>query len=342
MNKRLIEILGMTAFWLVTGWFIVQSFSVTGVDEVEVNGKLSVKITRNQDVQTALMIIIAVCAVLFWVCFLFLRKTLFDQNRFRFFILTLISFILAFGLEWMIFSAIGSRSKVSVVLCFGITLFYYIATLMYAMIRMVIQNDRINSMLVLEKKQSELALLRSQLQPHFLFNALNNLLAMVDQKQTPQLALTIQKLSQLLRYVIEESKNERVPISKEIEFIKSFIELNQLKYADNEVQVNFEQYGDNENQLVEPGIFISLVENAFKHGTEPEAKSSINIIFDLSRNDSIRFEIENEKKQLPIKEGTGTGLRDLKGRLEIIYAGKHSLTIEDKLNYKVSLTLTTR
>lgn len=342
MNKRVIELIGIIIFWATTSWFIVQSFSITGIDEVEVNGKLSTKVTHSNELKVKLIVVVGVCMALFIACYIFLKQALVSQKKSRFFLLTLVSFFLAIAIEWIIFFATGSYNEISIVLTVGLTLFYYISILMYAMTKIVIQNDKINSTLLIEKKKSELALLRSQLQPHFLFNALNNLLSMVDQRKSPQLALAIQKLSQLLRYVIEESKHDKVSISKEIDFIKSFIELHQLKYAEGEVKVNLKIAGSYDDQLVEPGIFISLVENAFKHGTEPETKSVISINFDLNSNDRINFEIENAKKNFQSIGSTGTGLRELKERLEVIYNGKHILQIDEGQTYKVNLILMTQ
>jgi LytS/YehU family sensor histidine kinase len=195
--------------------------------------------------------------------------------------------------------------------------------------------------LIIDKKQAELTLLRNQLQPHFLFNALNNLLSMVNRSENPKLVSSIDKLSNLLRFVIDDNKKEKIPISKEIEFLKNYIDLQMLRFEEDEVQVQFKVVGENGNQAIEPGLLIPFVENAFKYGTEPERVSNIDVLFDLSKADLIQFEVKN-KIMMPNTSGAGTGINATKKRLEIIYPDQHELRISNGDDFIVRLNIHTR
>jgi len=184
--------------------------------------------------------------------------------------------------------------------------------------------------------------LRRKLQPHFLFNALNNLLALVDQKQSPQLVNAIHKLSGLLRYVVDESKENTVTVENEIEFIQNYIGLQQLRYESNEVNCTLNVEGEFISQKIEPGLFLSFVENAFKYGTMPEKKSSIEILFDLHIHNQVFFRISNKILNNQVWQyKNGTGINAVKEQLNIVYPDKHELNIKKSDFFIVELKITT-
>jgi LytS/YehU family sensor histidine kinase len=164
---------------------------------------------------------------------------------------------------------------------------------------------------------------------------------MVNRSGNPKLVSSFDKLSQLLRFVIEDNKTEKIPISNEIQFLKNYIELQMLRFEEGEVSVQFNVKGEFDEQKIEPGLFIPFVENAFKYGTEPEKRSKIDIQFDLSNAESAHFEIKN-KRMITSINGIGTGIETTKKRLNLIYPDKHKLKISNADEFIVQLNISTQ
>ncbi len=188
--------------------------------------------------------------------------------------------------------------------------------------------------------QNELKLLKSQINPHFLFNSLNNIytLAGIDSKRTQK---SIINLSDMLRYVLYECDQETVPIKKEVEYIENYLKLFALK-SSKDYPISTELNIANSSIPVAPMLFIPYVENALKHSNIDDRKNSfINIKIDADTDD-INFEIENSKpKKAIIKDGVGgIGLENVMKRLAILYPEKHELKIsETDTSFKVNLHL---
>tara|TARA_R110001606_G_scaffold79754_2_gene184041 strand:- start:14 stop:817 length:804 start_codon:yes stop_codon:yes gene_type:complete len=179
------------------------------------------------------------------------------------------------------------------------------------------------------KLQTELQHLRYQLQPHFFFNSLNNIYSLVD--ISPDKAKsTIHSLGKLMRYLLYESSTELVPLSKEIEFMRKYIDLMNLRLTDKTTVESSFPISEPQTKIA-PLLFISLIENAFKHGVSASKESVISI--DMITNENVViFKIENYNfpKQINDKSGSGIGLPNLKKRLELLYPGKHLFQQEIK------------
>lgn len=172
------------------------------------------------------------------------------------------------------------------------------------------------------KLQSELQHLHYQLQPHFFFNSLNNIYAMVD-ISPDQAKTSIHSLSKLMRYMLYETNVESILLSKEIDFMKKYIDLMKLRVSDKTV-VNYSFPVKETGIKIAPLLFISLIENAFKHGVSASKESLISI--DMTCNDNtVTFNIENDNfpKLNEDKSGSGIGLQNLVKRLELLYPEKH-------------------
>lgn len=193
-----------------------------------------------------------------------------------------------------------------------------------------------------EKAEAELKLLKSQIHPHFLFNTLNNIYSLALQKSedAPDAVL---KLSGLLDYLIYHGENEKVPLSKETELIRNYIELENLRYGDR-LDLDFSISGNPESVQLAPLLLIPLVENAFKHGIS-RIRSSQRLTIKLEITGRIvDFYIENTMPEKPPGKnpGGGTGLVNLRKRLDLLYGGNNSLEIrEEENNYMVRLKLNT-
>ncbi|APY09781.1 histidine kinase [Seonamhaeicola sp. S2-3] len=191
------------------------------------------------------------------------------------------------------------------------------------------------------KLQSELQHLHYQLQPHFFFNSLNNIYAMVD--ISPEKAKTsIHSLSKLMRYMLYETNVEEVSLTKEIEFMSKYIELMKLRVSEKTI-VNYSFPKDGSSIKIAPLLFISLIENAFKHGVSASQDSTIDITMTLEDN-KVMFITKNNNfpKNTQDKSGSGIGLQNLEKRLQLLYAGKYKFNTKVENEYfNVNLELET-
>ncbi len=190
-----------------------------------------------------------------------------------------------------------------------------------------------------EKLVTELSFLKSQINPHFLFNTLNNIysLALVKSDAT---AGTVLKLSSIMRYVLNETKHDWVPLEKEIEFINHFIDLQKVRLTD-KMTVQFNVTGNVEGQQIAPLILMPLVENAFKYGVSTKEQSAI--IINVNVHDKgINFSVKNRvhRAENNLHDNTSIGLQNTRRRLELLYPEKHSLEVKEEGNeFIVNLSL---
>lgn len=182
-----------------------------------------------------------------------------------------------------------------------------------------------------EKISSELAFLKSQINPHFLFNTLNNIYSLAITEST-ETASAVMKLSSIMRYILTDTQDERVTLQSEINFIKNYLDL-QLVRLTNKVKVSFTTDGEIENKQIAPLLFIPFIENAFKYGISTKEFSTIEIKI-LSLKNNIYFSILNTiiKTEDSIKDNTGIGINNVKRRLELLYPKKYTLEIIENNN----------
>lgn len=189
-----------------------------------------------------------------------------------------------------------------------------------------------------ERGKAELMMLKSQVNPHFFFNTLNNLYGLTVEKSdlAPQVVL---KISDMMRYTIYEGKKDKVPLADELEYLKNFIELHKMRYH-KKVDIQFTHQILDEDHQVTPLLFIILLENAFKHGVESLTKDAYIHISLIAGSGKIAFAIENNFDPMEQSEQPGIGLENLKRRLELIYPEKHSLSLLSKENvYQAQLQI---
>jgi sensor histidine kinase YesM len=185
--------------------------------------------------------------------------------------------------------------------------------------------------------KTELAYLKEQINPHFLFNALNNIYVQT-RKRPKEASESILLLSDLLRYQLYDCAKEKVYLKGELEYLKNYLKLD--SFRKNNAEIKFEINGNPNGKMVAPFIFIPFIENAVKHGLSIDNESFIRIQFDISK-DKIIMTVENSKPQTstPNRVG-GIGLNNVKRRLDLLYPDTHDLTIEEtKSTYKTQLIL---
>lgn len=190
------------------------------------------------------------------------------------------------------------------------------------------ENQKMQAEFINQKQISELALLRSQVNPHFFFNTLNNIYSLVYQKSedAPE---AVMKLSSIMRYMLYDATTDKVLLEKEIEYLKSFIELEKLRLRNKDF-VSLEITGSAEGHTVAPMLLIPFVENAFKHASRTVAAPGIRVILEIRPGEMI-FEVKNfirKNQHAPKDQQGGIGLINIRRRLELLYPQKYSLEIK--------------
>ncbi|HWR94866.1 MAG TPA: sensor histidine kinase [Flavobacterium sp.] len=193
-----------------------------------------------------------------------------------------------------------------------------------------------------QKLEAELKTLKGQLNPHFLFNSLNNIysLALIKSEKVPELIL---KLADLMRHIIYESKENYISIEKELEFVQNFLELQRIRTSE-KTTIKYTIKGEIPSAKIAPLLFEPFIDNAFKHGLPgSEENDFINISFDFSTENKLNFTIDNNFSELFIrnKKNSGIGLQNVKQRLTLLYhPNEFDLQIDKSHNeFRVSLDL---
>ncbi|MVT09027.1 sensor histidine kinase [Chitinophaga tropicalis] len=230
--------------------------------------------------------------------------------------------------------------KPTIFFTFFTTLFFLSCSTAWRMIRDKMETDRLASEKENENLKTELSLLRSQVSPHFMFNVLNNMVALA-RKQSDQLEPSLIKLSSLMRYMLYEADEDTVPLDKETDYLQSYIDLQQQRFGA-KVQVNVRMELPESGYEIEPMLLIPFVENAFKHGTGLIQDARINIELRAIQG-VLHFSVVNKynTEYAEIKDKTsGIGLTNVKRRLNLLYRDDYQLLINKQDGwFMVSLLL---
>lgn len=199
------------------------------------------------------------------------------------------------------------------------------------------QNHQILS-LEKAKSESELDLLKQQINPHFFFNTLNNLYALSLQK-SEKTSESILQLSELMRYTIYKGQEKSVSLAQELKYLEDYIQLQQIRLR-NPLKLNFEKNISNPNVNIAPLLLIVFIENAFKHGIETAEETAFLNISLTSDDKTLHFTCENSVEPSEIETEPGIGIDNLKKRLDLLYPNKHFLKLSREANsFKAELKL---
>ena len=216
----------------------------------------------------------------------------------------------------------------------------------YFAIEQLVLLDRKYLQMEKEKLKSELSLLKYQLNPHLLFNTLNNLFSMSQASGADEVSDGILKLSKIMRYMLYENKEAQIPLIREIDFLKQYADLQMLRVTDEDkIKVNFVIEGDTSRALIPAFVLAPFLENAFKHGVDTTKHSKIDVFLKVTDNE-IHFMVKNKifrnQKRLRSNEG-GIGIVNLKKRLNILFPDAHELRQYELDDHYISqLTLHTK
>jgi sensor histidine kinase YesM len=227
------------------------------------------------------------------------------------------------------------------------TLIYIVITTFLSMTRELILLQKVTSKfqdIEREKLEAELKALKAQINPHFLFNTLNNLYSLTLDKsdKAPNLVL---KLSDMMRYILYECNDRYVFVDKELEFIRNYLDLQKIR-LDDTIPVSIHVKGSASQNKIAPLLFEPLIENAFKHGAYGKNNNGfVDILFNFEEKDKMELSIENRfdnKWQDEERKEKGIGIKNVTRRLELLYPEKHHLNIskqEDLFKVKLKIDL---
>ena len=275
--------------------------------------------------------------LLFYLCYFWLIDRLWFKKRYLFFVLVVVGLIFCVSYsKYELFSYFAlHKSKHKMPPFHAFVYFDFLSNLLPVVFAMAIRYAQRNFSLEIAQKeaqahklQADLTQLRYQLQPHFFFNALNNIYSLIafDPQKAQQ---SVHSLSKLMRHFMQNSDQKQISLAEEVDFLQQYISLMQLRLTDKTtVQVDFPKQVP--QLTIAPLLFISLVENAFKHGVS--ATTTTTLSFSLRvEGDTIIFRSENTK--IPTQESlysSGIGIDNLKKRLTLLYPERHQYTIEEK------------
>lgn len=262
----------------------------------------------------------------------------------RFIGLVAIFFILVVGIrilvEYLFLAPFGGRYTIFTLgrihLMYGV-LSSFFALVLGILLRLVIDSvsrQREEAEMKRKHTEAELNLLKAQLQPHFLFNSLNNLYYDIY-KKLPLVANRVAMLSEIMRYFMDHSKKEKVPLKLELEFIQNYIELERIRlHHPPTIHLKVEAP---EGLLIPPMLLMPFIENLFKHGVRQNKKTEQMDILILYQNERLVFEVITPLQEVSLKvEKTGVGLRNLRERLQLLYGNFFDLQVEVKENKFIS------
>jgi two-component system LytT family sensor kinase len=188
-----------------------------------------------------------------------------------------------------------------------------------------------------EQLRTELSMLHAQINPHFLFNSLNTVYSL-SLKKSDVAPLAVLKLSQLLRYVIEDANHGKVSLEQEVNYLNNYIELQKLRTSAN-TSINFVIKGNLASTSIAPLLFLPFVENAFKYGISNNEASRVDILLE-SKAAEVSFFITNKKFEYSGSPSTGIGIGNVQRRLELLYPSRHRLEITNSNSlYSVNLSI---
>ncbi len=238
------------------------------------------------------------------------------------------NFILITLLEFLLFcGALAAVSNLQFITIVAVSVTILTFASLYALVKHQFREQKY----LLTKNEIELQQLKSQVNPHFLFNSLNTIYSFALKENAENTAGNIVKLSNLIRYMLNDIKKDFIPLEKEVNYIKDFIDIQVARCSsEQKVELSFKNL---EGRFIAPMLLMPFVENAFKHGIHPGEASMINM--DISCNDGAIFftcnnSISKVKRTEITEQGFGIGIKNVKSRLALIYPNRHSLSIKDE------------
>jgi two-component system LytT family sensor kinase len=277
--------------------------------------------------------------------FLIYRKQKSGKSRTANYYLALLEFTIM-----LVFIIIGIRANSFSPVFVGLAVTVLVAVVLIPLSNMIFKKydaflGEINTLSYkVDQTNANLSFLRSQINPHFLFNALNTLYGTALQEKADRTSEGIQKLGDMMRFMLHENNQDKIPVEREKEYLMNYVDLQDLRIKDQEnIEVVFSRSEEPCSGEIAPMLLIPFVENAFKHGISLQKKSWVKISLrciagsvHLDVNNSIHRSSDSD----PERRSSGIGLENVKQRLELLYPGKYELVVrENELEYFVHLSI---
>jgi two-component system LytT family sensor kinase len=327
--------------WHVVTWLALISFIIF-------ISKTDSKLTNNE-----LVIIFVPYAVvnlgLFYLNYLLLIPNFMDKKKYGIYALAIVITIIVFGFikygVAVMFKHVLLTGAKGAVTGFGAYFFHTVfISIIFLFLSTALKfsvdwflNERIQRDLENQRLSAELAFLKSQINPHFLFNSLNSIYSLAYQRSetTPEAIL---KLSEIMRYMLYECNDNKVDLAKELQYLQNYIDLQKIRFSDT-AYIDYKVEGKIQAQQIVPLLLIAFIENAFKHGVANDPLTPIRLLIDVD-DEHLYFYIQNKKHTNNRDASGGIGLNNVKRRLNLLYPGKYNLDIRDEADtYTVELSL---
>jgi sensor histidine kinase YesM len=344
MIKKALEVTLNLGFWVLISLIMLNLF-VRKTVEVEIIDGIETAHISYERASFLFQALTLTSKIVFYYLHVYVLSIFFDQKKYIRYISLLLSLLILFTFLDLLISKLLFPGPTTVdynlitstltYLVFGLASFAHIIVLRWR------NQQEVKQQLTQEKLSAELQQLKAQINPHFLFNALNNLLSIAEKNKQNEISDGIQSLSDMLRFSLHEMVDERITLLKEVEFIENYIALVKLKYDQNDpIRISLLLENINDQILIAPALLFPFVENALKHGLNIEEASFVEISISIDQK-TLLFTCKNTIFK---NEGfkSGIGLDNVKRRLDILYKDNYDLKISEKHDiFEIDLKLNT-
>ena len=330
-----------TIFWHALFWLSITLFFIS---IAHYGGKMSVR-----EIVIIFVLYGSINIGIFYLNYLLLIPRFLDKSKYKLFALSIVSTIVFAGFAkygtGLLFKDVVLMHMKDQVLTFQqyflrtvftTTIYLFLSTVLKFTLDWFV-NERVQRDLENQRLSAELAFLKSQINPHFLFNSLNSIYSLAYQKSdtTPEAIL---KLSEIMRYMLYECNDNKVELTKELQYLHNYIDLQKIRFG-NKAFIDFEVKGEITDQYIVPLLLIAFIENAFKHGIANDPAVPIRLKINIE-DGKLYFFIQNKKHTHNRDASGGIGLSNVKRRLDLLYPEKYNLDIRDEADmYTCQLSL---
>lgn len=321
------------SFWVFSSLLIILFFQLLNLMGAVLGGQMP----GMQETLKVLLTTVPIGACIFYLSYFSLNY--FIKRPLRFVWIGLLYAIVIPGLIIMEIKDSGDIDFLDILVYLLPILYFNLFGFLFKTFMEWINDRKIKAELEKDKMASQLELLKSQINPHFLFNSLNNIDVLIQDE--PQRASEyLKKLSEILRFMLYESNTDKIPLTEEIEYIRKYVDLQKIRTSNGKF-VKFEVSGNASGKSVAPMIFIHFIENAFKYSTNKKIENAVSIKFDIYENHVLFICKNYYKKTNDINhDNNGLGAQLIKQKLDLLYKTAYDLTVKEEDNlYIVSLEI---
>lgn len=345
-NIQWIEVILHLLFWAGTYYIIINSFSVASVTVEVVDG---VEVERTNEVSYKFVSFLALllnALMVYSHAFWGFPRYFLGKKFGKYVLFILVAYSATLILVWVTdvfffktyIDPYGGDASI-INFRFILVAFFLSVSYVYILFKEWLKDQAQKEAIKKEKLKAELQFLRSQINPHFLYNTINSLFSMAQKKEDADMAEGLSLLADMMRYMLDNDQAELKELKQEVAYISSYVNLQRLRFEEEDfVTISFESEGGLEGWRIHPMILITLIENAFKHGILNEGLSTIDI--HIKMDDIFSLTVKNTYNAKEDRQEPGIGLENVRKRLNLLYPESHKLDINKNMNsFQVALHL---